>query len=144
MLWIHPIVQVCAIVLAWYVFYLGTQRFRYLHLHQNAVFSWRRHAVLGVIALGVLLAGIAGGMIMVHMHWQGFLITGIHGDMGLFIMAPLIVFGTGTGLYMNYRKKKRRILPLIHGLNNLLILILASFQVVTGWGVLRTFVLGML
>jgi hypothetical protein len=144
MLWIHPIIQVCAIVLAWYVFYLGTQRFRFLHLHQEAAFKWRRHVVLGGIALGVLLAGIAGGMTMVHMHWRGFLITGIHGDMGLFIMAPFTVSGTGTGLYMNYRKKKRRILPLIHGLNNLIVLIFAFVQIVTGWGVLKTFVLGML
>lgn len=144
MLWIHPIIQVCAIGLAWYVFYLGTQRFRFLHLHQETSFRWRRHVVLGGIALGVLLAGIAGGMTMVHMHWQGFLITGIHGDMGLFIMAPFIVFGTGTGLYMNYRKKKRRILPLIHGLNNLIVLIFAFVQVATGWGILKTFVLGML
>ncbi|MFW6115281.1 MAG: DUF4079 family protein [Thermodesulfobacteriota bacterium] len=143
MLWVHPIIQVSAIILAWYVFYLGAQRFRSLHLHQGAVFKWRRHVALGGIAFAVLLAGIAGGMAMVYLHWQGFLMTRIHGVMGL-IMVPFIVFGMGTGLYMNSRKKKRRILPLIHGLNNLIVLILAFVQAATGWGVVKTFVLGAL
>jgi len=143
MLWIHPIIQVTAIVLAWYVFSLGIKRFRFLHLHQEARFKWRRHVILGGIALGFLLAGIAGGITMVYLHWRGLLITGIHGAMGLYIMVPFIVFGIGTGLYMNYKKQKRSVFPFIHGLNNLIVLILALIQVITGLGVLKVFVLGM-
>ena len=96
---------------------------------------------LGEIALGVLLASMAGGIIIVYSTWHGFFITGIHGMVAL-IMAPLIIFGFISGLYMNHAKKKRRILPFIHGLNNLVILLMAISQIISGWWVYRVFVLG--
>ncbi len=141
MLWIHPIIQAFAIVIAWYVFYLGTKRFRFLHLHQEARFTWKRHVILGEIAFGFLLAGIAGGIIMVYLHWQGFFITGIHGVIGL-LMIPFVIFGIISGVYMNYKKEKNPVFPFIHGLNNLVILILALIQVITGLGIVKAFVLG--
>ena len=97
--------------------------------------------VLGEIALGTLLAGMLGGMTMVYLYWRGFLITGTHGKFAL-VMAPFIIFGVGSGLYMNRKKKKGRFPPLVHGLNNLIVLILALIQLVSGLWVYRTFVLG--
>lgn len=141
MLVIHPIVQFLAIVLALYVFYLGLQRFRFLHLNHTVVFRWRRHAVLGEIALGVLLAGMLGGMAVVYVYRHGFFVTGIHGPVGL-VMVPFMIFGLVSGLYMNHKKKQRRILPLIHGLNNLAVLLMAVSQIVSGWGVYGAFVSG--
>ena len=141
MLVVHPVIQSCAILLALYVFCLGVQRFRTLHLRQKAVFRWKRHVVWGEIALGLLLGGLIGGITMVYVYWHGFLITGTHGKVAL-AMAPFVIFGLASGLYMHRTKRERKLLPLVHGLNNLAVLILAVIQIVTGWWVYRAFVLG--
>ena len=141
MLVVHPVIQSCAILLALYVFYLGAQRFRTLHLRQKAVFRWKRHVVLGEIALGLLLGGMIGGITMVYVYWHAFLITGTHGKVAL-AMATFVIFGLASGLYMYRKKRERKLLPLVHGLNNLAVLILAVIQIVTGWWVYRAFVLG--
>jgi hypothetical protein len=138
---IHPIIQFSAIVLALYVFYLGVHRFRLLHLGQKTTFRWKRHVLLGTIAMGAWLGGMLGGVIMVYSHWHGFLVTGTHGKVAL-TMAPFIIFGLCSGLYMDRSKKKRKLLPIIHGVNNLVVLILALTQIVTGGGVYQSFVLG--
>ena len=141
MLVIHPIIQLSAVVLTLYVFCLGVQRFRSLHLHQKTLFRWKRHVLLGKIALLALLGGMMGGITMVYLYLHGFLITGIHGKVAL-VMTTFIIFGGTTGLYMDRNKKKRTALPLIHGLSNLVLLILALTQVVTGWRVYTLLVLG--
>ena len=141
MLAFHPIVQLLTILLAAYAFCLGVQRFRFLHLHRKTAFKWKRHVALGEIALGTLLSGMLGGMAMVYLYWRGFFITGGHGKVAL-VMTPLIIFGFASGLYMNIKKKQRTVLPLLHGLNNLVLLILALTQIYSGWWVYQTFVLG--
>ncbi|NVM26820.1 MAG: DUF4079 domain-containing protein [Desulfobacterales bacterium] len=141
MLVVHPIIQFLAILLALYVFYLGLQRFRFLHLHHKVVFRWKRHVALGEIALGVLLAGMLGGMAVVFVYRHGVFMTGIHGK-GALVMAPFMIFGLESDLYMNHKKKQRRILPLIHGLNNLFVLLMAVSQIVSGLRIYRAFVLG--
>ncbi len=128
---IHPAVQIGAIVLALYVFYLGLQRSLSLHLGQTAAFDWKRHVTLGTIALTTMLLGIAGGLTMVYIYQNGTLLGGLHGKTGL-AMVPLILFGLSSGLYMDRHKKKRTLLPLLHGVNNLVLLILALSQIVTG------------
>ena len=141
MLVIHPIIQFAAVMLTLYVFYLEVQRFWSLHLHQKRLFRWKRHVLLGKIALLALLGGMIGGMTMAYLYWHGFLVTGFHGRVAL-VMTPFIIFGAAAGLYMNRKKKKRKALPIIHGLSNLVILILALTQVATGWRVYMQFVLG--
>ena len=138
---IHPIIQSFAILLSLYVLYLGVQRFRFLHLKHKTAFSWKRHVTLGTTALAVLMGGMVGGMTMVRLHWHGFLMTGTHGKVAL-VMVPFIIFGFASGLYMNRKKTKGRVLPFLHGLNNLIVSILALMQVATGWGVYVAFVLG--
>ena len=64
MLFVHPSFQLAAILLTVYVFYLGLKRFRFRHLHKKVVFPWKRHVLLGLIALISLLSGMIGGMIM--------------------------------------------------------------------------------
>jgi len=64
---IHPIIQFSAVLLTLYVFYLGVQRFRFFHLYQKTVFRWKRHVLLGEIALGTLLGGMMGGVTMVYL-----------------------------------------------------------------------------
>jgi len=138
---IHPIVQISANLTAAYVFFLGVQRFRMVHLGHKAMFNWRRHVFLGKIAMILWLAGLFGGMAIVYLYWHGFLITGIHGKVAMF-MLPLIIFGLGSGLYMNRYKKNRKKLDVLHGLNNLIVLIMALYQIASGTGVYRIFVLG--
>ena len=77
---------------------------------------------------------------MVYFYWHGFLMTGFHGRVAL-VMTPFIIFGITSGLYMNRNKKKRTALPMIHGLSNLILLIFALTQIITGWRVYVQFVL---
>ena len=141
MLFIHPVVQFLAFILACYVFYLGLQRLRSLHLKQSVAFQWKRHVVLGILALGTFLAGMAGGIVMVYTYWRSYFITGLHSKVAIVLM-PLILFGIFSGLYMNFKKRRRRRLPLIHAVNNAVLLFLGLIQIVTGWKILSTYVLG--
>jgi len=138
---IHPVFQFLAILLVLYVLLLGLARFRSLHLKQKTTFKWKRHVTLGTTAYLVLLFGLSAGLSLVYFYWQKFLLTGLHGKIGL-IMAPIILFGLITGHYMNRVKRKRAWLPLLHGLSNLTALILALIQVVTGMMVYNAYVLG--
>jgi len=137
----HPVIQGLATLLAGYVLWLGLQRFRSRHWHQRVSFKWRSHVNLGIVTLGLWLAGLVGGLIMVRVWWHSFMITKIHGKVAL-AMLPLLLFGFFSGLYMDRRKKKRTFLPLLHGSNNLLLLILALAQAYTGWWVYSVYVLG--
>lgn len=132
MLFTHHIIQFLTTFLALYVFYLGFQRFRSLHMNQKAPFKWNRHVILGQIILWVWLAGLMGGLVMVRIRWHKFLMTRVHGKMAL-IMFPLILFGLFSGLYMNRFKGKPSILSLIHGISNMIFLALALIQISTGW-----------
>ena len=141
MLFIHPILQFLTFILACYVFYLGLQRFFSLHLRRNLPFLWKRHVVLGLVALATFLAGMAGGIVMVFTFWRSYFITGLHAKVAL-ILLPLLLFGILSGLYMNFKKRKRMLLPLLHAANNVILLFLIVTQIVTGWKILTTYVLG--
>lgn len=141
MLFLHPALQLSATLLAVYVFFLGVQRFRSLHLNRAAKFNWKRHVLLGTIVMPAWLAGMLGGAGMVYVTWHGFLITRGHGKVALG-MLPLILFGLFSGLYMDRKKKKRRLFPLVHGLNNAVVLALALYQIFSGWWVLNAYVFG--
>jgi len=58
---IHPFVQFCSILLAFYAGYLGFQRTRSLHFGPRTSFKRDRHAACGTIALSALLCGWVGG-----------------------------------------------------------------------------------
>jgi len=58
------------------------------------------------------------------------------------VMLPLILFGLFSGLYLNYKKGKRMLLPILHGINNLVVLILSLYQVSSGWWVYNAYILG--
>ena len=134
-------IQLSATGLGLYVFFLGVQRFRSLHLKQKAKFNWKRHVLLGKIVKITWLVGMLGGASMAYMTWHGFLVTGTHGKIAL-VMLPLILFGLFSGLYMNRKKQKRTWLPFIHGLVNLIVLMMALYQISTGWWVYNVYVLG--
>lgn len=141
MLFVHPALQLLSMVVAIYALFLGIQRFRSLHLHRKTSFNWKRHLYMGSASLLLWTAGVFGGVSMVYLYWDSFLMTGAHGKTAL-VMLPLMLFGLITGIYMHRVKKKRTYLPLLHGLNNLVVIILAFSQIRTGWWVLTVYVLG--
>ena len=138
---VHPLIQLLATVMAFYVLLLGVGRFRRLHLQQKAAFNWQLHIRLGTVVLLIWLAGLFFGLLMVKLYWHGILITGDHGKRA-FLILPLILVGLATGWYMHKRKKKRIILPLIHGSVNLLLFIVVVMHAYSGWQVYDAFVLG--
>ena len=139
---IHPIFQSVGILIALYVMKLGISRFRMVHLKQKTRFNWKQHVHFGIIATTIWLLGIFGGLYIVKTSWYGLLITGYHAKSGL-LMIPFILFAVGSGLYMDRKKKKRKVLPLIHAICNTVMLLLALSQIYTGVGVYRTYVLGL-
>lgn len=141
MLLIHPFVQAGTTLLALYVFYLGLNRFMSLHLSRRTTFKWRSHVLLGEIVILVWLGGLAGGLYTVKSYWRAYLITGDHARVGL-AMLPFLAFGLLSGLYLNRVKRKRKVLPFLHGLNNLTLIVLALVQAWLGVGVYQSFVLG--
>ncbi len=136
---IHPAAQLFAILLALYAAYLGFQRAQSLHFNKSARFLRERHVIAGTIALISMLGGIAAGFIMVNRYL-------LNPDMGLhetvaMVLLPLGVFGLFSGFFIYLNPKPRKFLPAIHGINNLLILLLAMVQIVTGIKVYLRYVL---
>jgi hypothetical protein len=127
---LHPVVQLVAILVAFYVAYLGIQRTKSLHFGKSSRFMRERHVALGTISLLTMLGGIAAGFIMVNRYL-------LNPDMSMhvvvaMIILPLGVFGILSGFLLYLDPKQRKILPAAHGINNLVILVLALLQVVTG------------
>ena len=87
-----------------------------------------------------MLGGIGAGFIMVARFPQ-------HPDIGLHeiiakTLLPFLLFGLCSGFYLYLKPEKRKIIPVIHALNNLLILLLVLVQIFTGWQVYQRYVLG--
>jgi hypothetical protein len=141
MLLIHPLMQLMATVLVLVVLQQGIQRFRFQHLKQKAAFKWKQHVSLGTCVIVLWLAGFVGGLVVVRNYWYAAFITGLHGKVGV-AMLPFMVIGIVSGWIMHHKKKRRKVLPLIHGVNNLVLVLLALFQIYNGWHVLNAFVCG--
>ena len=127
---IHPVAQLFAILVGFYAAYLGYQRVRSLHFGAATRFLREHHVIAGTISLVSMLGGIAAGFIMVSRFLQ-------NPDMGLHVavammILPLGVFGIFSGFFLYLNPQKRKILPAVHGINNLVILLLALVQIVTG------------
>lgn len=138
---IHPILQSAGILIALFVLKLGISRFRMVHLKQKTRFNWKQHVRFGIIATTIWLSGIFGGLYIMKTSWNAFLSTGLHAKIGL-LMIPFIMFALGSGIYMDRKKKKRTVLPLVHAIFNTVMLLLALLQIYTGVGVYRTYILG--
>jgi len=140
MLYLHPTVQFAATILAIYVIYTGLQRFRMLHLRNRAAFSWKLHVSMGSAVILLWSIGLVGGFVVTRDVWYTNFITGLHAKIAV-VMCPLIVIGFATGFHMNRVKRKRILLPLIHGFNNTILFFLAIYQIYSGWQVMQKFVL---
>ncbi|MBN2332269.1 MAG: DUF4079 family protein [Deltaproteobacteria bacterium] len=141
MLWFHPAMQVPTIFLSLYVLYLGFQRFQAQHLKRRRPFAWQRHVLLGKVVICLWLLGMIGGFLMVHYTWHAFFITGDHARNAV-LMLPLMLIGYATGWYMDRHKKRHPRLALVHGINNLLLVMLACSQIFEGGIVCMRYILG--
>lgn len=142
MLYLHPVGQITAILLCLYALWLGWARFRSLHLGRKTRFQRQRHALAGGLGLGLMTLGVFGGLIMARLYFGGWLLTGEHGVVGL-AMLPFLVFGLASGWVLHQRPGPRKLLPLLHGLNNLWVLALAFYQIGEGAEVIEHFVRGL-
>lgn len=131
MLYVHPLMQLAAIAILIYVAALGFSRVRSLHLGHSARFNRKQHIRWGKVCLVVLGAGSIGGLIMVRVFMGGWLVSDLHGRVGVALI-PLIAFGLASGMYMEQRPAQRKVLPLLHGLCNLLLGLLCLGQAYGG------------
>jgi len=141
MLWFHPLLQLAAILLSFYVLKLGIARFKSQHLKQRQPFDWKLHVRLGEVVLAIWSLGLVGGFVLVRYTWHAAFITGMHARIAV-LMVPLIIIGLVSGIYLDRYKKRRLMLPFIHGLNNLFLVLLAVAQIFYGLGIVWIYVLG--
>ena len=127
---LHPIGQLVAILFACYAAFLGFQRTKSLHFGKVARFLRQRHVIIGAIALISMLGGIVAGDIMVDTYL-------LKPDMTLHVVFAMVILALGlvgisSGFLLYFKPKPRRILPAVHGVNNLLLVIVSFAQIVTG------------
>lgn len=137
MLYVHPVMQLVATLLAFYVLTLGWKRVQSLHLGLTTSFKRGRHAFLGKVAMGLWLLGLIGGLIIVRVQMGGWMVSDTHGPVAM-VALPFLLFGLASGLYLERKPAKRKLLPALHGLCNTTMLGLAVLQAITGgWWTIR-------
>lgn len=141
-MWIHPVLQTLAVILSLYVLYLGVVRFRFAHLgHKGIIFQWKRHVQQGAAVMIVWALAFVIGLGAAWSGWGSVFITDAHYQVAL-VMLPLIIFGLGSGWFMDKNKARRSALPLAHGIVNALLVLMALYQLYTGVIIMRDMVLG--
>ena len=123
LLWMHPLMQVCAAVLGVWAMWQGLKRVAML-LGKKTLFPWKQHVKLGTLALVLWILGALGFYVTLDLFGSTH-ITGLHAELAWPIM--------------NRYKKKRKILPLIHGTINVLLIILVAVECYTGVQVWKDF-----
>lgn len=137
MLYIHPVLMALVILLYAYVLYLGVARFRFNHLKQRVMFQWKRHVRLGQVAVVCYALGGFLGMLVTWKEWSVVGGMGWHFHNFVYVILPLCLVSFATGTYMDRKKAPRKLLPLVHGLANLLLLLSGICQIFTGLPVIR-------
>ena len=104
---------------------------------QEDAFPWKQHVKLGTLALVLWILGALGFYVTLDLFGSTH-ITGLHAELAWPIIG-LAILGLITGYIMNRYKKKRKILPLIHGTINVLLIILVAVECYTGVQVWKDF-----
>ena len=136
LLWIHPIAQALIALLALYVLRLGLSRFASRHLGKSTVFQWNRHVMLGKVVVAVWALGALGGLGVTYLSYGKLFTESLHFKIGIIILPVLLVTWL-TGTRLDRRRNQSKVLPVVHLLNNVLLLILAAIQVVTGLDIVQ-------
>lgn len=140
LMWIHPFIQLVAMILGIYVLYMGIQRFKFQHLKIKAPFNWKLHVKLGKVVHAIWLFGCGLGLFMAHYEWGVTNITGGHYMVGV-LMVPVIAVALVTGLMLQKPKGKRIGLASVHGVANVLLFFMALYQTVSGLDVITQLLL---
>lgn len=130
-MYIHPLAQIAATAVGFYVLWLGLARTRSLHLGQTANFQRARHVALGKVVVYTWLFGAMAGAVLARLHWGGWLQNDAHATVAL-AMAPLLILSLASGLLMAAKPARRVALPALHGLCNLILLAMAVAQFFSG------------
>jgi hypothetical protein len=136
LLWIHPIAQALTTLLALYVLRLGLSRFASRHLGKTTAFNWNRHVTLGKVVVVVWALGALGGLSVTYLTYGKIFTQSLHFRIGI-IMLPVLLITYLTGTRMDRRRGQSNILPVVHLVNNVILLILAGMQVVTGLDIVQ-------
>lgn len=136
LLWLHPVMQVLAALIGCYAMWQGWKRVQ-MQRGVKIIFPWKQHVRWGAVALILWSLG-ALGFYVTHDLFGSTHITGLHAQLAWPIIA-LSIFGLATGYIMDKYKKKRKILPIVHGIVNVLLLILVGIECYTGYTLLETF-----
>lgn len=140
MLWIHPIIQLAALLLAAHVLAMGVNRFRFQHLKRKSPFNWKRHVLLGKWVAWMWLAGLMLGLYAAQHNWGALGLTGPHYPVGLWMMG-FILAGLVTGFILQKPSGKRPALALTHGAANVVAFVLALYQTWSGVEAVRLLLL---
>ena len=135
---LHPIFMGLTLLLALWVAYQGVNRVRFSLFKQKVAFNWKAHTKYGLAVLSLWVIGMAAGSLMTSLAHGTPGVTGFHRATAI-AMLPLIVFGAVSGLYMDKKKRPRRILPILHGAANMILLAMALSQSVTGLALVWAF-----
>jgi hypothetical protein len=127
----HPVLMTLTLLLALWVGWQGVNRARFSLFKQKVAFNWKAHTRYGLVVMGLWIVGAVGGSIVTGM-LHGIPDTYELHEGGASVMLWLIAFGGLTGLYMDRKKAKRKLMPILHGAANMLLLLLAVAQLVTG------------
>ena len=127
----HPALMALTLLLALWVAWQGVSRARFSLLGHKVAFNWKGHTLWGLVVMGLWLAGMAAGSIVTALVYGHAGVFGIHRSIAM-AMLPLILFGAASGLYMDRAKRPRKLLPILHGVLNLVLLLLALGQLATG------------
>lgn len=141
MLWIHPLLQLAALLLGCHVLLLGINRFRFQHLKHKCAFDWKGHVRYGKIVAWTWLVGLVLGVFMAARSWGTLGLSGPHYTVGV-LMLPLILVGLVTGFILQKPSGKRPGLALFHGVVNVLAFVLALYQTWSGVETVRLLLLG--
>ena len=137
LLWIHPIIQTLTAVLALYVLWLGLKRFASRHLGRQTAFNWKRHVMLGKTVVVIWALGAFGGLIMTYVTYGKIFTESLHFRIGVVVF--LLLIGTWlTGTRLDRRQGQSNLLPVVHLVNNAILLILVVVQLITGIGIVQS------
>lgn len=130
LLWAHPVMQVVALVMGLWALWQGSRRVA-MQMGKKVIFPWKKHVRWGGGALILWVAG-ALGFYITHTVFGSVHITGLHAELAWVIIA-LSMFGLVTGYVMNTYKKRRKCLPIIHGVSNTVLVVLVLIECWTGY-----------
>ena len=79
LLWVHPLMQVCAAVLGVWAMWQGLKRVAML-LGKKTLFPWKQHVKLGTLALVLWILGAIGFYVTLDLFGSTH-ITGLHAEL---------------------------------------------------------------